>query len=45
MTKVSELKDDEIKEELKTILLSADGDQHLETMNWVPCEGMKLKVK
>ena len=37
--------DDEIKEELKTIILSADGDQHLETMNCEPCEDMKFTVK
>ena len=37
--------DDELKEELKLIILSSDGDQHLETMNWVPCEDMKFKVK
>jgi hypothetical protein len=37
--------DDELKEELKLIILSSDGDQHLETMNWEPYEDVKFKVK
>jgi len=34
----------EIVDELKTRLLSADGDQHLETMNWEPDEEMEMTV-
>lgn len=40
----SGLSADELTEELKIRLMSSDGEQHLETMNWEPLEDVSFTV-